>query len=63
MSQSQKPPAAEPEFVLLYAHLEKPEAKETMVAVEELKESTSASTEIARFARDSWPPFTTFFSS
>jgi hypothetical protein len=65
MSQSKKVPETEPqtEFVLLYSQLEQPEAKATIVAVEEMSESTSAVAEVARLARDSWPPFMTFFSA
>lgn len=63
MSQSKKAPEVETEFVILYAQLGEPEAKATAIAVEELRENTSAVAEVARLASDPWPPFSTFFSS
>jgi hypothetical protein len=54
--------ASKAEFEIVFAKLGEPDAKATILAVEELSEDSSAAEEVARFARDSWAPFTTFLS-
>lgn len=62
MSETKKDPS-EGEFEMTFRKLAEPAAKATILAIEDLSDETSAADEVARFARDSWAPFTTFLSS
>lgn len=57
-------PSSEPEFEIVFAKLQAPEARATIVAVQSMTVAAAASAEVARFAYDQFPPpFTTFSSS